>query len=192
MGLYQQNLAAHICGMAILDIALMGHSILSQLADPVEDPTAPAVHSLVTDMMETMAAAGGVGLAAPQVKQALQLVIFEVPANRAADGVGLPLTVLINPVIEPLATAVEEAYEGCLSIPGLTGVVPRWRHIGYRGLGLDGKPIEREATGFHARVVQHECDHLLGALYPTRMRDLSTLAFTEQLRRLAQEQEDCR
>ncbi len=178
--------------MAVLDIALMGHTILSQLAGPVEDPTDPAIRALVADMMDTMAAAGGVGLAAPQVNRSLRLVVFEVPASRTADGVGLPLTALANPVIEPLDEATDDAYEACLSIPGLTGVVPRWRHIGYRGLGLDGKPVEREAKGFHARVVQHECDHLLGALYPMRMRNLSTLAFTEQLRRLAQEQEESR
>jgi len=170
--------------MAVLDIALMGNPILARAAAPIEDPSDPMLAELVGHMQETMIAAGGVGLAAPQVKRGLQLIIFEVPAERTADGCGLPLTVLLNPMIEPLESEVEEAYEGCLSVPGLTGLVPRWRRIGYRGLGLDGKPIEREASGFHARVVQHECDHLLGRLYPTRMRDLGTLAYAEELRRL--------
>ncbi len=169
--------------MAILDIALMGNPILAQQAAPVEDPGDPAVAALVADMMDTMVAAGGVGLAAPQVMRGLQLVIFSVPPERASDGVGLPSTVLINPVIEPMDDIMEEAYEGCLSVPGLTGRVPRWRRIGYRGLGLDGKPVEREASGFHARVVQHECDHLWGRLYVSRMRDMASLAFADELRR---------
>jgi peptide deformylase len=169
--------------MAILDIALMGNPILAQYAALVEDPGDPAIAALVADMLETMVAADGVGLAAPQVSRSLQLVVYSVPAERTADGVGLPLTVLINPVIEPLGDIMDEAYEGCLSVPGLTGRVPRWRQIGYRGLGLDGKPIEREASGFHARVVQHECDHLWGRLYVSRMRDMASLAFADELRR---------
>lgn len=185
LGLYQSKGAAHIDAMAILDIVRMGNPILAKLAEPVKDPTDPAVAALVADMLETMLAAGGVGLAAPQVARGLQLVIFAVPGERTADGQGLPLTVLLNPQIEPLSEAVDEAYEGCLSVPGLIGCVPRWRHIGYRGLALDGSLIEREAVGFHARVVQHECDHLLGTLYLSRMRDLSSLAFTDELRRLA-------
>lgn len=185
MGLYQQKLAAHIGGMAALDIALMGNPILARPASPVEDPCGPEVAALVSDMIETMAVAGGIGLAAPQVSRGIQLVIFGVPEARAGEGRGVPLTALVNPTIEPLGEEMEEAYEACLSVPGLTGVVPRWRHIGYRGLGLDGKLIEREASGFHARVVQHECDHLLGTLYLARMRNLSTLAFGEELRRLA-------
>ncbi len=172
--------------MAVLDIALMGNPILARPAAPVEDPTDPQVSELVANMLETMVAAHGVGLAAPQVKQGLQLVVFEVPAERLAEGRALPLTVLFNPVIEALDEAMDEAYEACLSVPGLTGRVPRWRHIGYRGLGVDGKVIEREAIGFHARVVQHECDHLLGRLYLTRMPDLASLAYGQELRRLVQ------
>lgn len=182
-GLYRKGASAHIDGMAILDIALMGNPILARHAALVEDPGDPAVAALVSDMLETMVAANGVGLAAPQVKRSLQLVIFSVPEERTLDGVGLPPTVLINPVIEPIGDVMEEAYEGCLSVPGLTGRVPRWRQIGYRGIGLDGKPMEREASGFHARVVQHECDHLWGRLYVSRMRDMSSLAFADELRR---------
>lgn len=169
--------------MARLDIALMGHPILARQAEPVQDPCDPAIDALVADMLETMASANGVGLAAPQVKRGLQLVLFMVPSERAADGNGLPVTVLMNPEIEPLGDEMDEAYEGCLSIPGLTGRVPRWRHIGYRGLTPDGRQIEREASGFHARVVQHECDHLWGRLYPSRMRDIGSLAFVDELRR---------
>ena len=160
----------------------MGHPILTQTARPVEDPTDGLVAALVSNMLETLCSTGGVGLAAPQVKVARQLVLFEVPTHRAVSGFGVPLTVLVNPVITPLDDATEDAYEACLSIPGLTGVVPRWRRIGYRGFGLDGKLIEREAEGFHARVVQHECDHLAGLLYPSRMRDLGSLAFADELR----------
>jgi len=169
--------------MAVLEIALMGNPILAQQAALVDDPCDPAIAALVADMRETMAVANGVGLAAPQVKRSLQVVIFEVPAERTQDGVGLASSVLINPVIEPIGDAMDEAYEGCLSVPGLTGRVPRWRHIGYRGIGLDGKVMEREASGFHARVVQHECDHLWGRLYVSRMRDMSSLAFADELRR---------
>ena len=168
--------------MAILEIARMGHPILTQTARPVEDPTDGLIAALVSNMLETLLSTGGVGLAAPQVKVARQLVLFEVPTHRAASGLGVPLTVLVNPIITPLDDATEDAYEACLSIPGLTGVVPRWRRIGYRGFGLDGKLIEREAEGFHARVVQHECDHLAGLLYPSRMRDLGSLAFADELR----------
>ena len=167
--------------MAILELALMGNPFLERLADPVADPTASEIATLIADMEETMAAEGGVGLAAPQVQRGLQLVIFDVPGERAEDGLGLPRTVLINPAIEPLSEELEEAYEACLSVPGLTGVVPRWRHIGYRGLDAAGRLVEREAKGFHARVVQHECDHLWGRLYISRMRDLGTLAYRSEL-----------
>jgi peptide deformylase len=137
-------------------------------------------------MLDTMAAAGGIGLAAPQVKQGLQLVLFSVPDERTAEGKGVPLTVLVNPAITPLDDDLQEAYEACLSVPGLAGLVPRWSRIGYRGLSLDGKIIEREATGFHARVVQHECDHLSGRLYLGRMRELSSLGFRSELFGLTQ------
>ena len=175
--------------MAILKIARMGHPVLRRVADPVVDPTAPEVRRLVRDMLETLDDIGGVGLAAPQVHVSKRVVIFEVPAERAArDGngeappEGVPMTALVNPVIEPLAEEKELGWEACLSVPGLTGAVPRWTRIRYHGFGLQGERIEREAGGFHARVVQHECDHLDGILYPMRMTDLTSLAFAEELR----------
>ncbi|MGH6959408.1 MAG: peptide deformylase [Dongiaceae bacterium] len=178
--------------MAVLKIARMGHPVLRRRADPVADPTASDIRHLVRDMLETLADIGGIGLAAPQVHVPLRVVIFEVPAERAATGKdatqlddvpqGVPMTVLINPEIEPLAEDKALGWEACLSVPGLTGAVPRWTRISYRGFGLKGERIEREASDFHARVVQHECDHLDGILYPMRMADLSTLAFAEELR----------
>ena len=175
--------------MAILKIARMGHPVLRRVADPVVDPTAPEIRRLVRDMLETLEDIGGVGLAAPQVHVSRRVVIFEVPAERAArDGngeappEGVPMTVLVNPVIEPLAEEKALGWEACLSVPGLTGAVPRFARIRYHGYGLQGERIEREASGFHARVVQHECDHLDGILYPMRMTDLTSLAFAEELR----------
>jgi peptide deformylase len=179
----------HIQAMAILKIARMGHPVLRRVADPVVDPTAPDIRRLVRDMLETLEDIGGVGLAAPQVHVSRRVVIFEVPAERAArDGngaalpEGVPMTVLVNPVIEPLAEEKALGWEACLSVPGLTGAVPRFTRIRYHGYGLQGERIEREAAGFHARVVQHECDHLDGILYPMRMADLTSLAFAEELR----------
>lgn len=173
--------------MAILKIAKMGHPVLMSPAAPVADPAVPEIATLVRDMIETMEDAPGTGLAAPQVHVPLRLVIFKVGRSRAqaedGEGVeGVPLTVLINPEIELLSEEKVLGWEACLSVPGLAGEVPRWRHIRYRGLGLDGQPIDREASGFHARVVQHECDHLDGRLYPTRMVDLSRLMFTSEIR----------
>lgn len=168
--------------MAILKIARMGHPVLRRAADPVADPTAPEIRTLVADMLETLEDAGGIGLAAPQVHVPKRVVIFEVPPHRTADGAGVDMTVLVNPEIEPLDAATALGWEACLSVPGLTGAVPRWSHIRYRGYGLDGNPVEREARDFHARVVQHECDHLDGILYPMRMEDLSLLAFAEELK----------
>jgi len=174
--------------MSILKIARAGHPALRRVAEPVADPSSPATRQLISDMIETLADINGAGLAAPQVHASQRLVIFHVPEERAKreDGAAAepqPLTVLINPVIEPLTTEMAEGLEGCLSLPGLAGRVPRYTHIRYRGIGPDGQPIEREARGFHARVVQHECDHLDGILYPMRMADLSTLAFTSELGR---------
>ena len=169
--------------MAVLDIALMGDPILAREAVPVDDPGDASVALLVADMVETMLASGGIGLAAPQIRSGLRLVVFQVPPGRTADGQGVPLTLLINPHIEPLSDEMDPAYEACLSVPGLTGLVPRWRRIGYRAWGLDGKMFEREAEGLHARVVQHECDHLSGLLYLSRMSDLSSLAMTAELHR---------
>jgi peptide deformylase len=168
--------------MAILKIARMGHPVLRRPAEPVADPTAPEIGKLVADMLETLADAGGVGLAAPQVHVPLRVVLFEVPAHRAGESGPVAMTCLVNPVIEPLEDEKALGWEACLSVPGLTGVVPRWRHIRYRGLALSGETVEREAHDFHARVVQHECDHLDGTLYPQRMTDLSLLSFVDELK----------
>ncbi len=180
--------------MPILTITKMGHPILARIAAKIEDPADPRWALLVEDMKETMAAAGGVGLAAPQVEVDAQLVMFFVPGHRVegarAEEGGLPLTVLINPEITPLSEEMAEGYEACLSVPGLTGIVPRWTHIHYRGLDLAGKVVEREARGFHARVVQHECDHLFGRLYISRMTDLSSLAYRDELARLVSVKEE--
>jgi peptide deformylase len=179
--------------MAILKIARMGHPVLKRRADEVEDPTGPEIANLIRDMEETLADVGGVGLAAPQVHVPLRVVIFHVPKARmeAEDGegpaIGVPLTYLINPVIEPQTDELEDGIEACLSVPGLAGSVPRYRQIRYRGVTPTGEPIDRIAKGFHARVVQHECDHLDGVLYPMRMTDLSKLSFVEELKRFAGE-----
>lgn len=168
--------------MAILKIAKMGHPVLRRRAAEVPDPTDPEIARLVRDMEETMADAGGVGLAAPQVHVPLRIVIFYVPAARNEDSRPVPLTCLINPVIEPLADDTADGWEGCLSVPGMTGLVPRWTRIRYRGVTPSGGEIDREASGFHARVVQHECDHLDGMLYPRRMRDLTTFGFVDEMK----------
>ena len=177
--------------MAILKIARMGHPVLAEEAAPVDDPTAPAIRRLVADMVETLADAGGVGLAAPQVHVPKRVVIFHIPPHRDDDGGsdarGRPLTVLINPWIEPQGTEVDTAWEGCLSLPRLTGVVPRFVDIRYGGVGLEGEEIEEAVRGFHARVVQHECDHLDGILYPQRMDDLSLFGFADEMRRADEE-----
>jgi peptide deformylase len=176
--------------MASLQIVRAGHPILRQVAQPVGDPTDPALRRLVEAMIETMDEAGGVGLAAPQVGVPLRLVILMVPEGRLSDDpedTALPLTALINPVVTPLDDAQLEGWEGCLSLPGLRGLVPRFRRIHYRARGLDGALIERIASGFHARVVQHECDHLDGRLYPSRMTDLGTLGFVDEMARVAAE-----
>ena len=174
--------------MAILKIARMGHPVLKAQAEPVADPKAQEIQQLVRDMVETLEDVGGIGLAAPQVHVSKRVVIFYVPGERqeAANGEpaeDVPLTVLINPEIEPLSEERVVGVEACLSVPGLAGPVPRWSHIRYRALDLHGRMFEREAKGYHARVVQHECDHLDGILYPMRMTDLSQLAFVEELRR---------
>jgi peptide deformylase len=168
--------------MAILKIARMGHPVLVGRAAEVEDPTAPEVRRLVSDMLETMADADGVGLAAPQVYVARRIVIFRAPPDdeRADDEESTepaPLTVLINPVIEPLSDETVVGWEGCLSLPELRGLVPRYTRIRYSGLTPEGATFAREALGFHARVVQHECDHLDGMLYPRRMTDLASLVY---------------
>jgi peptide deformylase len=172
--------------MALLKIARMGHPVLRARASAIEDPTAPWVRRLVDDMIETMGDAGGTGLAAPQVHRSCRLVIFRVGPERLTELPGdteADLTVLINPVIEPIGSDRALGWEGCLSVPGLRGVVPRDLNIRYRGQNLDGAVIEREVAGFHARVVQHECDHLDGILYPQRMEDHRLLVFVEELQR---------
>jgi peptide deformylase len=168
--------------VAVREILKMGDARLLRVAQPVHEFGTPELQALVADLFDTMEAAQGAGLAAPQIGVDLQLVIFGFAHNaRYPEAPPVPLTVLCNPVIEPLSDAVEEGWEGCLSVPGLRGVVPRWQRIRYRGFDPTGTPIEREAEGFHARVVQHECDHLIGRLYPTRMTDLTKLGFTSVL-----------
>lgn len=185
--------------MAVLEIARMGQPVLRRRAETVHFPLSGAMRQLLDDMAETMEAAHGTGLAAPQVFQPVRAIVFKVDGARQRRSVaqlpdlpdpetagdGVQLTYLLNPEIVPLDapvdTAVDEAYEACLSIPGLTGRVPRWRHVRYRGLDRDGRQIERIASGFHARLVQHEVDHLDGLLYPERMRDLATLAFVQEI-----------
>ena len=172
--------------MALLKIAHMGHPVLRSQAEAVEDPTAPWVRRLVEDMVETMEDAGGTGLAAPQVHMPWRIVVFRVGGERLTDlpdDTAQDLTALINPVIEPVGNEMAYGWEGCLSVPGLRGVVPRHLRVRYRGLGLDGGAIERDVAGFHARVVQHECDHLDGILYSQRMTDHRLLVFLEELQR---------
>jgi len=168
--------------MTVRTILKMGDPRLLAIARPVERFATPELRELVADMFETMHAANGAGLAAPQIGVDLQLVIFGFDRNgRYPDAPPVPETILVNPTIEPIGSDEEEGWEGCLSVPGLRGIVPRFARIRYRGFDLDGRPIEREAEGFHARVVQHECDHLVGKLYPMRIRDFSRFGFTSVL-----------
>jgi len=168
--------------MTVREILKMGDPRLLSIAQPVREFDTPELHALIADLFDTMAAASGAGLAAPQIGVDLQLVIFGFDRNaRYPDAPAVPTTVLINPTITPLSDEEEEGWEGCLSVPGLRGVVPRHARIRYTGFDAQGRPIDREAEGFHARVVQHECDHLIGRLYPTRMRDLTKLGFTAVL-----------
>jgi peptide deformylase len=174
--------------MAILKIARMGHPVLARRADEVADPSSPEIRRLVADMVETMIDANGAGLAAPQVHVPLRVVVFQAPGERAKDGVDAaemfdhtaPLTVLVNPVIEVVDPALDGGWEGCLSVPGLRGFVERPGHIRYRGYDTSGKVVARTARGFHARVVQHECDHLDGILYPQRMTDMRQFLFESE------------
>jgi peptide deformylase len=174
--------------MAILKIARMGHPVLVQKARLLEDPSAEPVRRLISDMIATMRDAEGIGLAAPQVHQPLRLIVFLDAAERDEAAQRAPV-VLVNPTIEPLGEEREPGWEGCLSIPGLRGVVSRHARIGYRGLDPEGRLIEREAAGLHARVVQHEVDHLDGILYPMRMTDLRQLAFETELKHLVAQPE---
>jgi len=167
--------------LAVLKIARMGHPVLMGVASPIEDPKDPEIRRLALDMVDTMNDAPGIGLAAPQVHVPLRMVIYMVPADRTEDGEEHPLTVLINPEIVVLDEATEAGIEGCLSLPGMAGSVARPRHILVRALDLDGNAFEFEAEGYHARVIQHECDHLDGILYPMRMSDLSRFGYVEEM-----------
>ncbi|MDR3384597.1 MAG: peptide deformylase [Rhodoferax sp.] len=169
--------------MIIREILKMGDPRLLRIAQPVTEFDTDALHLLVSDMFDTMRAVNGAGLAAPQIAVDLQLVIFGTDEvnPRYPDAPLVPRTVLLNPVITPLGPEEEDGWEGCLSVPGLRGVVPRFSRIRYRGFDQYGDPIERVAEGFHARVVQHECDHLIGKLYPMRVRDLTKFGFTDVL-----------
>lgn len=174
--------------MAAKEILKMGHPLLRRPAATLEPPFGDDIFELVEEMRASLEAAGGVGLAAPQIGVSKSLVIFEVPEDRVRmeegeTASGVPSTVLINPKITPLSDETALGWEGCLSVPGLRGLVPRFTHIRYEGLGLDGRPISIEARGFHARVVQHECDHLLGILYPERMTDMRYLMFESEVPR---------
>jgi peptide deformylase len=170
--------------MAIREILKMGDPRLLRVAPPLpaDQFDTPELHALIADMFDTMAHANGAGLAAPQIGVDLQLVIFGYTKNvRYPEAPPVPPTVLINPVVTPLAEEWVDGWEGCLSVPGLRGQVPRYNRVRYTGFDAKGQPIEREADGFHARVVQHECDHLVGRLYPTRMTDLTKFGYTSVL-----------
>ncbi|MEQ8322642.1 MAG: peptide deformylase [Rhodospirillales bacterium] len=167
--------------MAVLKIARMGHPALMGIASPVSDPLDPEIRRLAADMIDTMRDAPGIGLAAPQVHVAKRMVIYMVPEGRSDDGQGHPLTVLINPEITVLDETTESGVEGCLSLPGMAGQVARPRHIRVQALDLDGNGLDYEAEGYHARVVQHECDHLDGILYPMRMTDLASFGYVEEM-----------
>jgi peptide deformylase len=160
----------------------MGDPRLLEPSQPVECFDTAELHSLVADMDDTMRALDGAGLAAPQIGVLMQVAIFSVEANpRYPDAEPVPYTVLINPRLTPVGKDMEEGWEGCLSVPGMRGLVPRYRHLRYQGFDPKGNPIDRTVTGFHARVVQHECDHLAGILYPMRIRDLRNFGFNEEL-----------
>jgi peptide deformylase len=166
--------------MTVREILKMGDPRLLRVAEPVTAFGTPELAALVADMFDTMHAANGAGLAAPQIGINLQLVIFGFRHNpRYPDAQAVPETVLLNPVLTPLSDEMEEQFEGCLSVPGLRGSVPRYTRLRYEGVDQFGAPIAREVEGFHARVVQHEVDHLLGMLYPMRIRDFSKFGFTE-------------
>jgi peptide deformylase len=168
--------------MAIRPVLRMGDPLLLQVANPVEKFDTPALRELLVDMHDTMAALNGAGLAAPQIGVSLQVVIFGVGANpRYPQAEAVPYTVLINPQLEAIFEEQEEGWEGCLSVPGMRGMVPRHTNLRYRGFDQYGAPIDRTVNGFHARVVQHEVDHLLGILYPMRIRDLRNFGFSEVL-----------
>ena len=183
MTLDDGNLFRHSKVMAILKIARMGHPILHKVAETVMDPTSADTASVVHDMLETLEDAGGLGLAAPQVHISKRIVVFFIPETRTGDGLNdspEQLTVMINPEIEPLGQEKELDWEACLSVPDLMGSVPRFTKIKYSWTNLDGTQSNRVAEGFHARAVQHECDHLDGVLYPMQMDDLKLLGYSKE------------
>ena len=169
--------------MTVREILKMGDARLLRVAQPVTQFDTDEIHLLVSDMFDTMRAVNGAGLAAPQIAVDLQLVIFgtDAPNPRYPDAPLVPRTVLLNPIVTPIGDEEEEGWEGCLSVPGLRGVVPRWSRVRYTGFDQYGDAIDRTVEGFHARVVQHECDHLAGKLYPMRVRDFSKFGFTDVL-----------
>lgn len=168
--------------MAIKPVLKMGEPLLLQVAQAVEQFDTPDLHALIQDMQDTMIALDGAGLAAPQIGVSLRVVIFGFKKNqRYPDADEVPFTILINPQLTPLSDEMAEDWEGCLSVPGLRGKVPRHTRLRYRGHDPWGNTIDREVSGFHARVVQHECDHLQGILYPMRIKDFRTFGFTEIL-----------
>ena len=168
--------------MAVREILRMGDPRLLRVSEPVQRFDTPELHALIQDMHDTMEAHDGAGLAAPQIGVPLQVVIFGVKRNpRYPDAPEVPYTVLINPTLTPLDDEMEEEWEGCLSVPGLRGVVPRYKRLRYQGFDARGNPIDRTVEGFHARVVQHEVDHLYGILYPMRMKDMRKFGFTDVL-----------
>lgn len=168
--------------MAVRDVLKMGDARLLRVAQPVQMFNTPELKALIVDLFDTMEATDGVGIAAPQIGVNLQVAVFGFDeSERYPDAPSVPRTILLNPVITPLSDDMEDGWEGCLSVPGLRGLVPRYQHIRYQGVDPQGQPIEREAHDFHARVVQHECDHLIGRLYPTRIKDMTQFGFTDVL-----------
>jgi len=168
--------------MTVRRVLKMGDPLLFRVAEPVQAFDTPELHALIADMFDTMAALNGAGLAAPQIGVSKRVVIFGVEANpRYPDAEPVPTTVLINPVIEVLTQQTEDGWEGCLSVPGMRGLVSRYTRLRYTGFDQHGKPLTREAHGFHARVVQHECDHLDGILYPMRLKDMRLFGYEDAL-----------
>ena len=168
--------------MAIQKVLKMGDPILLQVAAPVANFDSPALHELLSDMRDTMAALSGAGIAAPQIGVSQQVVIFGIDHNpRYPDAEAVPFTVLINPTLEFIGDELEDGWEGCLSVPGMRGIVPRYKQLRYRGFDEKGQVIDRTVNDFHARVVQHECDHLIGLLYPMRIKDFRNFGFVDTL-----------
>lgn len=168
--------------MAIRKVLKMGDPMLLQVAAPVANFDSRELHELLTDMRDTMEALNGAGIAAPQIGVSQQVVIFGFKSNpRYPDAEAVPFTVLINPTVEPIGTELEDGWEGCLSVPGMRGIVPRYKQLRYAGFDEKGQRINRTVSDFHARVVQHECDHLQGLLYPMRIKDFRTFGFVDTL-----------